>query len=313
MVEQSFAHVLNSFAHSQYYDGAIPGVSYINRGPTDMATFHLTRHSAAILANSAKNAAAASEIRISAVCQLLSDDAKDNPASAPLNFRFIQFFYLADQRAFYAGSTAADGQMYLDFARAPAFSGENELMLDSESKSDDFPFYDMYRPRFQRVGPGLWMVTIVMDDHPFNDLPLAFPNPASGKTNFLCTASKRFEVVTTVVCRYTTNPAKPRRTMLGKISWGAEVACKIRWSKAGNDINPRTPEFTAREFFCSDPVPGADADLAAQIDALDMYTPTFNDAAENAFKTVMGNGPVSLRNVHATEKWHSAKVGDFFR
>jgi hypothetical protein len=305
--------VLPTASISATYNGAIPGVSYVRRGSTDMATFHLTRHSAAILANSMKNAAAASAIRISAICQLISDDPKDNPASSSLRFRFIQFFSLADQRAFYAGSTEADGQMYLDFARAPAFSGENELMLDSDSNSSNFPFYDMYSPRFQRVTPGLWMVTIVMDDHPFNDLPLAFPNSSSGKTNFLCTASKRFQVVTTVVCRDATDPAKPTRIMLGKISWGAEVACKIRWSKTGDNINPKTPEFTVREFYCSDPVQGADADLSAQIDKLDTNTPTFNDAAENAFKTIMGNGPVSLRNVQATEKWHSARVGDFFR
>jgi hypothetical protein len=78
-----------------------------------------------------------------------------------------------------------------------------------------------------------------MDDHPFNDFPLVLPNPASNKTNYLCTASKRFEVVTTVVFRDATDPTKPKRIMLGKISWGAEVACKIRWSKTGgNTFNP---------------------------------------------------------------------------
>jgi hypothetical protein len=33
-------------------------------------------------------------------------------------------------------------------------------------------------------------------------------------------ASKRFEVVTTVVFRDATDPTKPKRIMLGKISWG---------------------------------------------------------------------------------------------
>jgi hypothetical protein len=37
-----------------------------------------------------------------------------------------------------------------------------------------------------------------------------------------------------------------------------------------------------------------------------------NDAADIAFKTVI-NGPVNLRNVQASEKWHSSRVGDFFK
>lgn len=298
---------------SAKYDGAIPAVSYVNRGSASLATFHLTRNSAAILAGSARKPADASAIRISADVNVLSDDPKGNLASAPFSFRFLQFFSLADQRAFYAGPTAADGQMYLNFALKPAFSGENELMLDSESNSKDFPFYDMYSPRFLRVNPALWIVTIAMDDHPFNDFPLNLPNSVSNKTNYLCTASKRFQVVTTVVFRDATDPTKPKRIMLGKISWGAEVACKIRWSKTGGDtFNPKPPELTAKEFYCNDSVPGADADMAAQIEKLDMATQTFNDAADNAFKTVV-RGPADIRNVQASEKWHSSKVGDFFK
>ena len=273
--------VLPTAKISAEYRGAIPGVSYVNRGPLPVATFHLTRNSAAIRANSMRTPADASAFRISADISVISNEWKGNLAFAPLSFHFLQFFNLADLRAFYAGPTAADGQMYLDFARAPAFSGENESMLDSVSRSNEFPYFDMYPPRLVKLTPAMWLVTITMDDHPFSDLPLTLPNDVSGKTNFLCTVSKRFSVVTTVVSRDETDPTNPKRTMLGKIVWGAEVACRIRWSKDGADAHsPRPPELTVRDFSCGDPVPGVDADLAAEIEKIDLDTQTFNDAAE---------------------------------
>jgi hypothetical protein len=299
---------------STKYDGAIPGVSYVRRGSMSMATFHLTRHSAAVVAGTANNYAAASAIRISADIPVFSDDPKDNLATAPLSFHFLQFFYLADQQAFYGGPTEAAGTMYLYFARSPDFTGENELMLDSVKGSKEFPFFDQYKPQFRRLTSALWMVTIVMDDHPFNDLPLSFPNFESNKDNFLCTAYKRFAVDTAVVVHDMTDLSKPKRIMLGKVSWGAEVACKIRWTKSGDDtlsVNPA--EFSVKRFYCTDPVQGADDDLAAEIAKLDDDTQTFNDAANDAFRAVMGSTN-SKRNVQVSGKWHvPSKIGDFFK
>ena len=91
------------------------------------------------------------------------------------------------------------------------------------------------------------------------------------------------------------------------------MACKIRWTKASDDtFDPKPPELTVRDFSCNDPVVGADADLAAKIENLDLSTETFNDAIANAYKTVFGSTSIT-RNVEAAAKWHSSRVGDFFR
>jgi hypothetical protein len=299
---------------SATYHGAIPGVSYVKRGPTRMATFHLTRNSAAVVAGTANNLAAASAIRITANIAVLSDNMKDDLATAPLGFHFIQFFNLADQQAFYGGPTEEAGTMYLYFARSPDFTGENEFMLDSSKSSEVFPSFDQYKPQFLKVNPFLWIVTIVMDDHPFNDLPLSLPNFESSEDNFLCTASKRFNVATTVVVHDMTDLSKSKRIMLGKLSWGAEVACTIRWTKSGDDnLSANPAEFSAKRFYCSDPVPGVDDELAAQIAKLDDGTQTFNDASGDAFRTVIGSTHIN-RNVQVSGKWHvPSKIGYFFR
>jgi len=311
-IRRAFTVLPNPIVSAEY-KGAIPGVSITTRGGVPMATFHLTRHSAPVVAGTMRKASDATAIRIVATISVISDNPKDDLASSALRFRFVQFFALTDQRAFYAGPAEADGNMFLDFASLPAFSGAGDLMLDTEAKSRDFPYYDMYPAQIQRVNPLLWMVKITMDDHPFNDLPMTLPNFASNKMNYLCTASKSFNVVTAVVVRDLTDPSKLKLTMLAQIYWGAEASCRIRWSRISEDsLSPKPPEIAGREFHCSDPVLGADDDLTARIEKLDMSTQTFNDAADAAYKTVVGSTSFS-RNIQAAEKWYSSKIGDFFR
>jgi hypothetical protein len=303
--------VFPSAVVSTEFKGAIPGVSFTKRHGVDMATFHLSRHSAAITAGTMRKQSDGSAIRIVAKISVTSDNPKQDLASSDLRFRFLQFFGLTDLRAFYAGLEPKDGIMHLDFASSPAFSGAGDLMLDSESTSTEFPFYEMYSPQFVRTTPNLWMVTITMDDHPFNDLPLALPNfAARNARNFLCTAYKRFNVVTVVLVRDYTDPGKPKLTTLSQINWGAEVACKIRWSQTRDDLSPWV-SYSSRDFHCNDPLPQVDPDLVGRIEKLDFSSPTYNDAAEAAYKTVVGN-TFNTRNTRAFDKWDSAKVGEFF-
>jgi hypothetical protein len=116
------------------YDGAIPGVSYRNAS-VPRALFHLTRHSAPILAGSMRKAADASAIRITASVGVLTNDPKADLASSDLNFHFLQFFGLTDQRAFYADSVSSEGNMFLDFASSPAFSGADDPITTHECLS----------------------------------------------------------------------------------------------------------------------------------------------------------------------------------
>jgi hypothetical protein len=304
--------VLPSANVTREFRGAIPGVSYTSRGAVDIATFHLTRNSAAIKAGTMRKQADGSAINLGATISVISDNPKEDLASSDLRFRFLQFFGLTDQRAFYAGVLPTEGTMFLDFASSPAFSGAGDLMLDSESSSRDFPYYEMYPPRFVRVNSNLWAVTITMDDHPFNDLPLVLPNFAAGnKRNFLCTAYKRFNVVTVVLVRDYTDPGKPTLTALSQINWGAEVGCRIRWSQTSDSLEPRPPEFTTRDFYCDDPLPTVDPDLVTKIKNLDFSSQTYNDAADAAYKTVVGS-TFNTRNTRAFERWDSAKIGEFF-
>lgn len=304
--------VLPNAVVSTEFRGAIPGVSFTKRDAVDMATFHLTRNSAAIRAGTIRKQSDASAIRIVATISVTSDNPKEDLASSALRFRFLQFFGLTDHRAFYAGLLPTEGTMFLDFAGSPAFSGAGDLMLDTDSTSKDFPYYEMYPPKFLRANSYLWMVTITMDDHPFNDLPMALPNFAAGNSrNFLCTAYKRFNVVTVVLARDYTDPGKPTLTALSQINWGAEVACRIRWSQTSDSLIPRPPEFTARDFHCNDPAPSVDADLIARIKKIDFSTQTYNDAADAAYKTVVGN-TFNTRNTRAFGKWDSSKIGEFF-
>jgi hypothetical protein len=295
------------------YDGAIPGVSYRNSSER-MALFHLTRHSAPILAGAMRKAADASAIRITASVGVLTNDPKADLASSDLNFHFLQFFGLTDQRAFYAGPVSSDGNMFLDFASSPAFSGADDLMLDSESKSTIFPFYDQSPPEIRRVHPALWSVRITTDDHPFHELPLRLPNfAASDKFNYLCSAYKRFNVVTAFVVRDYSNVSKPVTTILAEMFWGAEVACKFRWSHAANgNLEVGPAEFTTRDFHCGEAITDRDPDLAARIADLSDATGTFNDAAVAAYKTVVGSTFIT-RNTQASDKWYSSKVAEAFK
>jgi hypothetical protein len=165
-------------------------------------------------------------------------------------------------------------------------------------------FHHHYRKRDYEVA-------LAMDDHPFNDLPLGITNFYTRKFNFLCTASKSFNVVTALVVRDLTDPSKPKLTFLGRMVWGAELGCSLRWSKGTDGILTANPaEYATRRFYCDDP--NIDPDLTPVIESLSDSTETFNDAAKAAFQTVMGSNSVN-RNVRAFEKWSSDKVEKFFK
>jgi hypothetical protein len=295
------------------YKGAIPGVTYTKRGSQDFAVFHLTRRSAPIIAGTARKPADASAIRITASVGVLSDNLKDDLTTSNVEFHFVQFFGLTDHRAFYAGPEASGGNMFLDFASLPAYIGADDLMLDTESKSNIFPFYDMNPPEIRRASPTMWLVKATMDDHPFNDLPLRLPNFVSSKLNFLCTAYKRFNVVTAFVLRDLRDLSKPTTTILSEMFWGAEVACRFRWTQtADGDISVGPPEFTIRDFHCGNAIKDPDPDLTTRIRNLSGSSDTYNDAASAAYKSVIGSTFIS-RNMQASGTWYSKKIADFFK
>jgi Domain of unknown function (DUF4157) len=309
-IRRSFT-VLPNATMEATYTGATPGVSYVWRSSEPFAVLHLTRNSAAIVSDSARKLSDISAIRITANIPVLTD-TRENLADSDLRFRFVQFFALRDKRAYYAGPSSGDGNMYLDFARKPAFSGEDELMLDTEPKSNIFPYFEMYPPHYRRIGPSLWNVTIAMDDHPFSDLPLRLSNFYTKKINFLCTASKAFNVVTALVVRDYTDASQPKTTLLGQMLWGAELGFSLRWTKgADHTVVPNPAEYNTRTFYCKDARMGFDADLTSMIEGLTSSTETINDSSNAAVQTVLSSNHVN-RNVRVFEKWTSNQVQKFF-
>lgn len=293
--------------------GATPGVSYAQRNAGYYAIFHLTRNSGGIVANTMRNAADISAIRIKATIMVQSTNPREDLAGSDLRFRFIQFFAVTDHRAYYAGPASNEGNMYLDFASQPAFSGEGDAMLDSESKSPIFPYFEMYPPQYVRLNAGLWRVTIAMDDHPFTKLPLRLTNFYTRKDNYLCTASKEFNVVTALVVRDFSDASKPKLTFLGSMVWGAQIGCSFHWSKGPAESLIVDPAHygDGKRFYCNDPRIGPDRDLTSTIEGLTDATETYNDAANAALVTVLSSNSVN-RNVRVFEKWSSDKVGEKF-
>lgn len=294
------------------YTGATPGVSYVQRGSEPFAVLHLTRNSAPIVADTVRKLSDISAIRIKASISVQSDNPREDLAGSDLRFRFVQFFALTDQRAYYAGPISGDGNMYLDFASKPAFSGEGDMLLDTESKSKIFPYFEMYPPQYLRINPSLWSVNLVMDDHPFHDLPLRLSNFYTRKFNYLCTASKSFNVVTALVARDFTDASKPKLTFLGRMVWGAELGCTLRWSKDKDSLVVNPAEYATRRFYCNDAEMGPDPNLIPVIEGLNDSTETMNDSARAAYRTVVGSTS-NNRNVRVFEKWSSERVEKFFK
>src|SRR5207244_11438781 len=68
---------------------------------------------------------------------------------------------------------------------------------------------------------------VINDDHPYADVPLVLPNPASGdKDNYLYRVTRQFQVITVLVAiDRGTGSTRP----LAWIEWGALCNARLRW------------------------------------------------------------------------------------
>ena len=119
--------------------------------------------------------------------------------------------------------------------------------------------------------------------------------------------------MTALVVRDFMDASHPKLTFLGRMVWGAEIGCSLRWTKGTDDTLVANPaEYNTKRFYCNDPRMGPDPDLISTIEGLTDSTETFNDSANAAYRTVLGSNSVN-RNVRVFEKWSSDKVQKFFR
>jgi hypothetical protein len=294
------------------YAGAIPGVTLHNVEGSDLATIHLTRKSAPIINRTYRKPSDASAINIKANIMVIGTDPRVVLGkSSPLKFHFVQFIDLLNFRALYVGPTSADGYIEFDFANELPF-GE---LLDSDSDSEAFPFFDQNDPTFIKVGPWgeMWNVSMEMDDQPYDELLLRTMNVVNRKFNYLCKVQRQYAVTTALVVRDLTDPGIKKLIYLGRVDWTSNVAFNIRWSKTAPDhYDANQPEIWNKQFSCGDPLIGPDRDLAARIEGLDRNVQTYHDLAQDAFHRLMKSNSV-IPNVEASNSWKSANYAEFFR
>jgi hypothetical protein len=285
--------------------GARPGVSF---SPDQrQAVLHLSRNSGSIISGIWKSNAKVSAMRITASVNVQAD-AKDNFRNSGWRFHFLQFLYLVGFNASYAGKNPAEGSMYLDFSSPPVYPGYADFLLDTEPKSKLFPFWDMYSPQYVQTEPGLWRVTITMDDHPFDTVPLRLPNFVTRQDNFLYNVFKEFQIVTTFVARDINNGGDI--VPLAWVDWGAIHNASFRWSllKSG-DLDVAPPQMLQALFYDGGQVfKGAPTGrgLAAMVtDPPSDPQETYNATMEKTVRDVLGS-VANSPNVSASTGWPSS-------
>jgi len=211
------------------YDGAKPGIDYVRRGNTYFATLHLTRNKGPILKGTRPSPTEAAAIRLTGTVQVIAGP-RENIRDA-FEFHIIQLFYLISFKASYAGQNRSDGSMVLDLAGPVSYRGDGKYVLDADPNNPaSLPHADIYTG-LRQVNPVTWLAIVINDDHPYADVPLLLPNPATGNvTNYLYRVTRQFQVITTlVVIDRGTGDIRP----LAWIEWGGYCAARFRWRVDG--------------------------------------------------------------------------------
>jgi hypothetical protein len=231
------------------YAGARPDVFYDQN--TDQAVLHQTRHSGPVLAGKMRSAAQASAIRVTASVTVAAGNLAD--IQSQYEFHLLQLAWKPIDYALYAGRTPSDGSMKLDFVAPPLYPAANTFLLDAdETGASPFPFIEFGGAKIRATAaPGIWLVSLVFDDHPFATRKLAFPNFATpgtkGGTNFLFELSRSLFFYTVFVVKDTnTGTIKP----LGYLNWKSRLLAKIRWrtDPANGDAVPDPAQLVTSTF-----------------------------------------------------------------
>ena len=302
------------------HEGAKPGVRFVRHDGLGWALWHLTRN---VGATHVRTRADVSAIHITGSVNVVYDpdvDKIDNSSSSDWRFSFIQFFLSLSNEASYAGPTPSDGSISVDFANFSAYAGYQKYILDADPDVKPFvPYIDMDPPQIAIVSPGLARVTIAMDDHPFEELPLDYENFAAGnRLNYLVSAKRAYDIVTVFLYRNVkTNEHKP----LAWLNWGCIGDATFHWTldRSGTPIATPRVDMGAHYFYANDAT--KDALTGGVIrspqsirDIQDMFAnpptdpnQTYNSASKKAYVTVVRTR-INSTNVEATNRY---KPGTF--
>jgi hypothetical protein len=270
------------------HKGARPGVDYTTRGPLDVAVFHQGRNSQAIVAGNI-DYEKASAIKLIASVFVTADKLVD--IQNQYAFHFMQLVTKSVDYTLYAGKTPSEGSLRMDFA-APTLFPRDELLLDTEQQ--DFPWSENNAAKNSATivsagPPGIWIVLLQLDDHPFADRPLSTPNPnvpGGDKQNYLYEAARTLTLFATfVVKNRITNVIKP----LGFVKWQSRIQARIRWRDAPGGPIASEAQVVLADFNVGDFIQGA-----PNPDAEDLLTHPPEDWKES-FRAVED---VALRDIY---------------
>jgi hypothetical protein len=239
-----------------HYAGARPAISYARRGSVAMAVLHQGRSSGPIVSGRIQSAARASAIKLTASMNVLADSIAD--IQQKYEFHLLQLAWKPIDYALYAGMTASDGSMKLDFAAPPLFPGSSSFLLDAdENGAPPFPFVEAGGVAIRSGGsPGAWVVSLEFHDHPFTDRPLALPNFATrsarggdDKKNYLYQVERSLFFFNAFVVKDLNNGViKP----IGFINWKSRLVAKIRWRINADGAPEAQPAELITSYFTSD-------------------------------------------------------------
>src|SRR5262249_11156592 len=144
--------------------GARSGIDLGSRGDFEFALLHLTRNKGPIIKGKVvQTRADFLAIRaISITGTVLVNAPSLSDIESRLEFHLIQLVYPVTDQASYAGRTAADGSMVLNFDKAPGKPAG--YLLDSTA--DALPNSESWAARVDQVAPGMWQVKVELHDHP---------------------------------------------------------------------------------------------------------------------------------------------------
>jgi hypothetical protein len=302
---------------SAHYAGARPGVSYTRRGAVAMAVLHQGRSSGPIVSGRIQSAARASAIKLTASVNILADSVAD--IKQRYEFHLFQLAWKPVDYALYAGMTASDGSMKLDFTAPPLFPGSGSFLLDAdENAAPPFPFVEAGGVAIRGAGPGAWVASLEFNDHPFTDRPLALPNFATrsarggdDKKNYLYQVERSlFFFNIFVVKDLNTGDIKP----MGFINWKSRLVARIRWRINADDAPEAQPAELVTSYFTSDDyLPGTPNSAAQKMIVNPPMDPgqTYNALETATFGAIlmsMSNSP----NIQASNAWSASVPATHF-
>jgi hypothetical protein len=296
---------------SAHYSGARPGVTYHPRGSTDMAVLHQGRNSGPILSGRIRNRTQASAIKLAASVSVLADSTAD--IQAQYEFHLLQLVWKPVDQALYAGKTASEGSMKLDFSAPPGYPAGSPFLLDADEKEvSPFPFIDVGGAAIRSSGtPGAWLVSLEFDDHPTVDRPLAFPNFAARTSTGKATYNYLYQIERSLFF-FTAFVVKDRSTGIvkpfGFINWKSRLLAKIRWViDADGDPAPQPAQLITAYFTAGDYLPGTPN---AAAEKMILNPPTDPSQTYNAIDILNGAAVLASTansaSVQASSSWSAS-------